>query len=526
MENQDELLSSKKYDYAYFVGLREGFDALLFELYLSNNIKRVCAKVTINPKNRLFTNIKIGKTKAGKNLYIQIDKWYSESEIIIRYSKKYNSINPAYISLCLNKYIRILNRYHFSYSKNFQQSLNLIDQYRKQYENINRIYTCNTSTLNDTHSISEFLNCYKNLICNLNRPIGKLIEQKNKKVKKNYINNNSRTVSFIDYILKKNSSNTTLFTPFIDFSPQYACKIILLWQEKNCSLQKEILPDIQKSKMPNSKNKKETKSKKESTLQQLKEELALSSQSSHSTTISPEEAFQRSHAVTYRDTNGIFYTLKKEQHALNAAKLSIVYAKYTKKFAFIGRTEQTRKVFDLLVVDIDLAMEKIHFTCIKNRKAQHLHMNIEVDIDHFTFHFLYEPSGVVALFAKVTAAVCNRMYNRTESKQTNGAFSSVQHITTPKQTKGGIQVATTKKEQKLAVLKWNNQPAKQSSQHSVYCGYKMSPTPKEKKSYIRRAHWQSYWYGARNSPDRCKRLRWVEATIVNRDAAENILITL
>ena len=33
-------------------------------------------------------NIKIGKTKAGKNLYIQIDKWYSE--IIIRYSKKYN----------------------------------------------------------------------------------------------------------------------------------------------------------------------------------------------------------------------------------------------------------------------------------------------------------------------------------------------------------------------------------------------------------------------------------------------------
>lgn len=220
MENQDELLSSKKYDYAYFVGLREGFDALLFELYLSNNIKRVCAKVTISPKNRLFTSIKIGKTKTGKNLYIQIDKWYSESEIIIRYSKKYNNINLAYISLCLNKYIRILNRYHFSYSKNFQQSLNLIDQYRKQYENINRIYTCNTSTLNDTHSISEFLNCYKNLICNLNRPIGKLIEQKNKKVKKNYINNNSRTVSFIDYILKKNSSNkTTLFTPFIDFSP-------------------------------------------------------------------------------------------------------------------------------------------------------------------------------------------------------------------------------------------------------------------------------------------------------------------
>lgn len=469
VENRDKLFQEKIYPSNHYVRLRNGYDALLFELRTG---EKVCAKITNNPKQRLFTSIKIGKIKNSVDLFIEIDNWCSTNMI----SKIYSDIDLSFLSFMINRYIEELNKPYVSSSMNFQIFLQALEYYKYYDSYVSESYLECLCDIKHNLVVENFINCYFELVYKLQDTIQKLI--------RNQIQTSSRIGFFGQEI------------PFVDFTSKDMHTLFLKEQEwsdrKFLEWQKRLLSIL----------------------------------SSKPATISPEEAFQRSCAAAYRGTNGIFYILKKEQHALNAATFSIIYAKYMKKFAFIGRTEQTRKVFDLLVVDIDLAMEKIHFTCIKNRKAQHLHMNIEVDIDHFTFHFLYEPSGVVALFAKVTAAVCNRMYNRTENKQTNGAFSSVQHITTPKQTKGDIQVATTKKEQKLAVLKWNNQPAKQSSQHSVYRGYKMSPAPKEKKSYIRRAHWQSYWYGARNSPDRCKRLRWVEATIVNRDAAENILITL
>ena len=47
----------------------------------------------------------------------------------------------------------------------------------------------------------------------------------------------------------------------------------------------------------------------------------------------------------------------------------------------------------------------------------------------------------------------------------------------------------------------------------------------EKKMHYRKGHWHYYWYGARNSNVRHKELRWVEETIVNRDAT-NIIIVL
>ena len=68
--------------------------------------------------------------------------------------------------------------------------------------------------------------------------------------------------------------------------------------------------------------------------------------------------------------------------------------------------------------------------------------------------------------------------------------------------------------------------SKQNTNHSmIYNKPNEENTSYTKGIHIRRGHWHYYWYGAHNSPERHKELRWVEETIVNRDAS-NIVIAL
>ena len=47
-------------------------------------------------------------------------------------------------------------------------------------------------------------------------------------------------------------------------------------------------------------------------------------------------------------------------------------------------------------------------------------------------------------------------------------------------------------------------------------------TASSKDIHIRRGHWHYYWYGHRNSPNRYRKLKWINETIVNRNA--NIVV--
>ena len=46
----------------------------------------------------------------------------------------------------------------------------------------------------------------------------------------------------------------------------------------------------------------------------------------------------------------------------------------------------------------------------------------------------------------------------------------------------------------------------------------------ERKMHYRKGHWHYYWYGAYNSPERHKELKWVEETIVNRDSVNIVIV--
>lgn len=60
VENRDKLFQEKIYPCNHYVRLRNGYDALLFELRTG---EKVCVKITNNPKQRLFTSIKLEKLK-------------------------------------------------------------------------------------------------------------------------------------------------------------------------------------------------------------------------------------------------------------------------------------------------------------------------------------------------------------------------------------------------------------------------------------------------------------------------------
>lgn len=46
----------------------------------------------------------------------------------------------------------------------------------------------------------------------------------------------------------------------------------------------------------------------------------------------------------------------------------------------------------------------------------------------------------------------------------------------------------------------------------------------KRKMHYRRGHWHYYWYGAHNSTERHKELKWVEETIVNRDSMNIVIV--
>ena len=168
MENHDKLFQEKIYPCNRYVRLCNGYDALLFELRTG---EKVCAKITNNPKQRLFTSIKIGKIKNSVDLFIEIDNWCSIDMV----SKIYNDVDLSFLSFMINKYMEGLNKPYVSSSMNFQIFLQVLEYYKYYDSYVSESYFECLCDIKHNLVVENFINCYFELVYKLEDTIQKLI---------------------------------------------------------------------------------------------------------------------------------------------------------------------------------------------------------------------------------------------------------------------------------------------------------------------------------------------------------------
>ena len=93
----------------------------------------------------------------------------------------------------------------------------------------------------------------------------------------------------------------------------------------------------------------------------------------------------------YKGTNGLFYSLSNEFDVLNSnISLKNIQAQFIKKFAYVPNTNDIKKLFSLLVVDVDLNNSKINIECYGSQKKDY---SFIISVSAYSFSFITAPQG-------------------------------------------------------------------------------------------------------------------------------------
>ena len=227
--------------------------------------------------------------------------------------------------------------------------------------------------------------------------------------------------------------------------------------------------------------------------------------------IKPSDIKEQFTYIDYRETNGIYYSLSNEDETLSDEFDLTVSIANLKKFAYIP-SNVLDKYFSLLSVNIQPNNNRIQFKYFKDKWNEII---LPIKIDQYTATIDTSLSGIVKILWNVVTLVAHKI-NIFERKSTvshnnsNSAYIKREHRY--KNQNAMIELHRSRSMNSNAnVLVINQQELKKGMV--------------EKKMHYRIGHWHYYWYGAHNSTERHKELKWVEETIVNREAA-NIVIVL
>ena len=227
--------------------------------------------------------------------------------------------------------------------------------------------------------------------------------------------------------------------------------------------------------------------------------------------INPSDIKEQFTYIDYRETNGIYYSLSNEDEVLSDkldATFSIIHLK---KFAYVP-SDVLDKYFSLLSVNIQPNNKRIQFKYYKDKWNEII---LPIKIDQYTATIDTSISGIVKILCNIVTLVADKI-NISER------HSTVSH--------NNINSSYIKHEQRYknpnATIELHRSRSKNSNANVLVINHQeLNKGLAEKKMHYRIGHWHYYWYGAHNSAERHKELKWVEVTIVNREAA-NIIIVL
>lgn len=215
--------------------------------------------------------------------------------------------------------------------------------------------------------------------------------------------------------------------------------------------------------------------------------------------------------INYRETKGIYYTLSDEKKVLSEESIMSFNIIQLKKFAYIPR-DILSKYFSFLSVSIHPANKRIEFKYYNEKWND---ISLPIKIDQYTASTDTAMSGILKILWNIVVLVANRISSNERRpniarKNTNSVYINreKQYINQSDMIELPVSPSTHSKSNVLVV---NHRD--------------LNKELSEKKMHYRTGHWHYYWYGSRKSPDRHKELKWVEETIVNREA-ENIIIVL
>ncbi len=215
--------------------------------------------------------------------------------------------------------------------------------------------------------------------------------------------------------------------------------------------------------------------------------------------------------LDYRETNGIYYSLSNEDEALSDDLDDTFNIMHLKKFAYVP-SDVLDKYFSLLSVNIQPNNNRIQFKYYKDKWNEII---LPIKIEQYTATIDTSLSGIVRILCNIVCLVADKIniserHSTVSHNNTNNYY--IKHEQRYKNPNATIELHRSRSKNSNAnVLVINHQ--------------ELNKGLAEKKMHYRIGHWHYYWYGAHNSAERHKELKWVEETIVNREAA-NIIIVL
>ena len=215
--------------------------------------------------------------------------------------------------------------------------------------------------------------------------------------------------------------------------------------------------------------------------------------------------------LDYRETNGIYYSLSNENEALSDELDDTLNIIHLKKFAYVP-SSVLDKYFSLLSVNIQPNNNRIQFKYYKDKWNEII---LPIKIDQYFATIDTSISGIVKILWNIVTLVAHKI-NISERQ------STVLHNST---NSAYVKCEQSFINQKATIELHRSRSINNNANVLVINHQELNKCLLEKKMHYRIGHWHYYWYGAHNSAERHKELKWVEETIVNREAA-NIVIVL
>lgn len=227
--------------------------------------------------------------------------------------------------------------------------------------------------------------------------------------------------------------------------------------------------------------------------------------------VKPSEKKDQFTYLDYRETKGIYYTFSDENEVLSEKSNIDFNIMHLKKFAYISG-DILSDYFFFLSVSIQPTNNQIEFRYYKSEWNKII---LPIKIDQYIATITTSLSGITKILWNIVTLI-SQIINNSERHSTfshNSTNSSyMKHEQSYKNQNATIEIHRSRSMNSNAnVLIINHQ--------------ELNKGLAEKKMHYRIGHWHYYWYGAHNSAERHKELKWVEETIVNREAA-NIVIVL
>lgn len=215
--------------------------------------------------------------------------------------------------------------------------------------------------------------------------------------------------------------------------------------------------------------------------------------------------------LDYRETKGIYYTFSDENEVLSEKSNITFNIMHLKRFAYKAG-DILSDYFSFLSVCIQPTNKQIEFRYYKNEWNI---IVLPIIIDQYTATITTLPSGIAKILWNIVTLVAQKI-NISER------HSSVSHNNT---NSAYIKREQSYKNQNATIELHRSRSMNSNANVLVINQQELNKGLAEKKMHYRVGHWHYYWYGAHNSAERHKELKWVEETIVNREAA-NIVIVL